>query len=182
MLYSATKSSFHSTSLLLFLRAVEKRRCASKHAPRTSANSAVHEWTSLRLMCLTGGIAGSHTAVIERLKLRDSVPMAVIGPSGFSNDDTAASICVHSAPTSFFAIHSCSDYFQRCASLEFSISSVSARKYLNVDLSIVAQRLDLFYHSPSSDKTRGGSRRSGEIYDRFSLSSAVPVYRPGVQQ
>ena len=51
---------------------------------------------------MTGGIAGSHTAVIERLKLRDSVPMAVIGPSGFSSDDTAASICVHSAPISFF--------------------------------------------------------------------------------
>ena len=62
------------------------------------------------------------------------------------------------------------------------IRSVSARKILNVDVSVITHRLDLFHHSPSSDKTRSSRRRQGEIYDNFSLISDGRVYRPGVQQ
>lgn len=68
MPYSACKRFAYFTTLNLFLRALGKRRLARKHALLISAISIVYKWTSLRLMCLTRGIAASHTAVIESWK------------------------------------------------------------------------------------------------------------------
>ena len=67
MPYSACKRFAYFTTLNLFLKALGNRHLARKQAILISAISSAYKWTSLRLMCLTRGIAASHTAVIESL-------------------------------------------------------------------------------------------------------------------